>query len=537
MDRNYTGRIPEKVINKLIMDVSDCSHTLSPAKLSKPLDVVVALEWQLHEDERFSARELVQRDRAIGLSLGAQPNSPRDHWLWMRDWLRQLTKKDGLLSDAQSWMNTLHKVLLGLGLLLGMLTAFATFDYDGWQRINLLVVIAVMCGLQLLLCALTLVVMLPARLTRFVPGLPSAQAFLSLLNAGQWTGFITRLLPGWQTSWKTLSQQMKRREYLYSDVKKWIFLWQAQRLALAYHAGLLLTLLLLISFQDLAFGWSSTLALETESIHRLTQWMSWPWHHLVPQAVPDLGLIDASRYFRVQGQTQALNLEEAQKLGFWWQFIVLSILFYGVFPRFVLWAICKRQLRQQCRLAIISHPEVERIVSRLSARSVSTRSLEPGETRFDKTQDLALDSLSKNRQFESLNLSTIDIVNWAQIDISDRELLKLFKQGPEISDAHASKPIAKAGGICTHAEDEQLIKTLSAGDCLHTVFALKSWEPPLAELGDFIKALLRSDIEQVSLLLVAPPGKKVTGNNYQEWARFVAALGEPALTLLSGSEE
>jgi len=519
------------------MDVGDFSHTLSPAKLSKPLDVVVALEWQLHEDARFSARELVQRDRAIGLSLSAQPNSPRDYWLWTRDWLRQLTPKNSLLSDAQNWMNTLHKVLLGLGLLLGMLTALATFDYDGWQRINLFVVIAVMCGLQLLLCALTLVVMLPARFTRCVPGLPSAQSFLSLLNAGQWTGFITRLLPGWQTSWKTLSQQMKRREYLYSDVKKWIFLWQAQRLALAYHAGLLITLLLLVSFQDLAFGWSSTLALETESIHRLTLWMSWPWHNLVPQAVPDVGLIDASRYFRIQGQVQVLSVETAQELGFWWQCILLSILFYGVFPRFVLWAICKRQLRQHCRLAIASHPEIDHIVSRLSAHSVSTRSLEPGENRFDKTQDFSPNLRSKNSKFNSLDLASIDIINWAQIDVGDKELQQLFNPSSEISDVQATKSIAKAGGICTHAEDEQLIKKLSAAACQHVVLALKSWEPPLAELGDFIKALLRADIEQVSLLLVAPAGKTVTCNNYQEWARFVAVLGEPALTLLPGSEE
>ena len=514
------------------MEANEFCQSLPPGKLSKPLDVVIALEWQLHEDARFSARELVQRDRAIGLSLGTRPNTPRERWLWIRDWLRQLTQKNSLLNDAQTWMNTLHKVLLGLGLLLGMVTALATFDYDGWQRINLLVVIAVMCGLQLLLCVLTLVVMLPAKFTRYVPGLPSSQAFLSLLNAGQLSGFITSLLPGWQSSWETLSQQMRQREYLYGDVKKWIFLWQAQRLALAYHAGILITFLLLISFQDLAFGWSSTLTFETQSIHRLTQWMSWPWHNLVPQAVPDLSLIDASRYFRIHTQAPALSVETAQELGFWWQFVVLSILVYGVFPRFILWAICKRQLRQQCRLAIASHPEVDRIIGRLAAHSVSTRSLEPGETRFDKVQVSTSGVQGKKPSLSPLDIASVEIINWAQIACSDEELVQRLNPNPKISGAQPLKTIAKAGGQCTLAEDEQLIKTLGESGCPHTVLALKSWEPPLAELGDFVKALLEAGVSQISLLLVAPPAQKVTHSNYQEWARFVAALEEPALSLL-----
>ncbi len=503
----------------------------SPARLDTPLDVMIALEWQLKEDARFSKRELVQRDRAIGLTLGAQPKHPKNHWFWLKAWLRQLSPKDALLSDAQRWMKTIHSLLLVLGLGLGVLTALATFDYDGWQRINLLVVIAITVFLQLGLCLLTLIVMIPSGVSGRLPGLATLQNFLALFNAGQLSGLIAKLLPGWQKAWENLSSQFEQRQYLYVEVKKWLFLWHAQRLALAYHGGILLTLLLLISFQDLAFGWSSTLSIDVDSVHRLFSALAWPWHNILPQAVPDYHLIESSRYFRVQQSGNTLSAQAAQDLGLWWQFVVTAILFYGVLPRFLLWGFCKRSLYKQCKKVLRAHPEADGIYRRLAGQTISTRALEAeGSDEHLLVEDFdALPSSAREQ-----DQSALSFINWAQIPCCDDRLVACL-----YPDHSSTVSVSHAGGGCDLSEEAHLLTSLRAAPGSTVVLALKSWEPPLAELGDFLEQLMKGGEIFVSLLPLAPAGQSVSDVNRQEWSRFVRSIASKhadyqSLKLLAG---
>src|SRR5690606_32121217 len=91
-----------------------------------------------------------------------------------------------------------------------------------------------------------------------------------------------------------------------------------------------------VVFTDLAFGWSTTLDVEPERVHRLVTAIARPWAGLWPEASPSLALVEATRHFRVAtasagaGPTAGLVV-----YGGWWPFLVMAIGCYAVLPRLV----------------------------------------------------------------------------------------------------------------------------------------------------------------------------------------------------------
>ena len=102
----------------------------------------------------------------------------------------------------------------------------------------------------------------------------------------------------------------------------------------------------LITFTDLAFGWSTTLDVLSSEVHRIVQRWSWPWSWFWPSAVPSLDLVDATRFFRIT-ETEVIS-EDASRFGQWWPFVMASIAIYGFVPRAVSYWIAS----QRCARAV-----------------------------------------------------------------------------------------------------------------------------------------------------------------------------------------
>ena len=68
-----------------------------------------------------------------------------------------------------------------------------------------------------------------------------------------------------------------------------------------FSSAAITTAIVLVTFTDLAFGWSTTLAADPVTIERLVRAIALPWATLFPSAVPDLTLIERSQFFRLDG--------------------------------------------------------------------------------------------------------------------------------------------------------------------------------------------------------------------------------------------
>lgn len=104
--------------------------------------------------------------------------------------------------------------------------------------------------------------------------------------------------------------------------------------------GVLAAFLALLLFTDLAFGWSSTLVDDPQRIYQLTQLISVHWQAYWPAAVPDLTLIENTRFIRIAPSTA-----DAGNAGDWWPFLLASLLIYNLLPRVLLMLVCLLQLR------------------------------------------------------------------------------------------------------------------------------------------------------------------------------------------------
>lgn len=196
----------------------------------------------------------------------------------------------------------------------GLLLGAAALAYTPQGRINLLWLWWLWAGLPLLGSLLAL------------------GGFL-LPNQPLWLKSVLKLSPYWQP----LPHQ------------RWWLLAQINRLWIFLALGILLVFLLLLLFSDLAFGWSSTLITQPQVVIEITQMISAPWQFFWSQAVPDLQLIEQTRFARIETSTG--DFQEASR---WWPFLLASLLFYNLLPRVVLTLFCgwkSRQL-QPCHVEI-----------------------------------------------------------------------------------------------------------------------------------------------------------------------------------------
>ena len=155
-------------------------------------------------------------------------------------------------------------ICLFLGLLTGAVAAFGSFFYDGGQRVNVLLILALFAVLPLL-----------SILGFVIAGL--SRDGLTAISSGQFGVIIARAVPG--------ANLAKIAKLAAGDAgpgaSKWLLLGWSQWLGLGYGAGALCVAMGLVLFTDLAFGWSTTLDLSTETMsspvrleRRFSNWWS-----------------------------------------------------------------------------------------------------------------------------------------------------------------------------------------------------------------------------------------------------------------------
>jgi hypothetical protein len=448
------------------------------------LERLLAFDRQVQRDQAQSPVFLHRRDRRFALDCQAQGLTPSpERWLQHIDRAGRLgweetratqrsTNQDSLKLDR--WRRLTTGFVL-VGAILGVITMAGLLYYDGGQRINLTVLLA-FAALQCLLAVLTIV--------------------QSMINWQPWKPLLRRMNlapPG--SSMKSLYPALMART--------------AHAGGACFGTASVLTLLLLVVVQDLAFGWSTTLSASAEGYHQLLSAIAWPWHSVWPAALPDLQLVEATRFFRADPETTG---DSPALWGQWWPFVTMVWLTYVVLPRLIGLALASAQLSRRANRALTNHPGMVALEYRLETPTVDT-----GNQHHDASD--APDEHTST-QCQALPDSQVLVV-WAGANLA--ELPDSLTAGYDLKLA--------AGGQRTLNEDqqtlEQIAELLSRQVKPAVTLVTRAWEPPTGELADFIEQarLAWPDATQLALLPVATdPTQPTSGQQLGQWLRFSERL-------------
>jgi hypothetical protein len=490
----------------------------SPSPLADLVDLVVQAQRDAAEPEPA----LHRRDRGIARKLPSEGSSPT---AMLVGWLAAMRAMNAKLPGRKvAAMYRLANLLLGvLGLLAGWGVATVVFAYGGDppRPVNVVHVLAVFVGLQLLLLLLVGFVMLPSRAMRAVPFVGALQETLAMVSPGQLATLIMRRLPqAYRDSVDELLGATTHYRWLLG-LQKWSVLLAAQIFALCFNIGALLNCLNLIVFTDLAFAWSTTLEPDAQRVHELMQWLALPWGWFLERGVPDIELVSNTLYYQQGGGAAQTT---PQEWGRWWPFIVASMVTYGLLPRLGLVILAGVRYSRTVGHGLTHSPAAQLVIDRLQSALIETQAEQP---EADGADARVADGGAVRQVAQG---GAACVINWATLPLDDAQVAALLEaRWHKTTAAHLH-----AGGDATIEQDEQAIADAAATDAPAAIVLLvRAWEPPMLELLDFIGDL-RKAIGAERLIIVAPvamEGDTPTApheRDLTQWRRRIAGVRDAA---------
>ncbi len=465
---------------------------------------LIDFQVQAQLDAKLDRKTVRQRDRQIGPKIPAR----KSDLATLRTWVSMIRQgRQGQGHQAQTELYTLIAGLWILGLTGGGFLSLTFLHYDGSAPINLVHALIGLVGSQLLL--------LLALLLLLTCGLGRVQEAFSFINPAFWlTRLAVRMKPV-QTS--PLSQLIDTSDaYESYGICRWLLIYLAQQFTVALNIGIIATLFYLIVATDLAFGWSTTLQVETDTMSDIFGVLSLPWRWALPIAAPDAGLVEASRFFRLQtGSPIAVDM--VARLGTWWMFLLMCLCVYGLIPRMLLLLYAGVRYDRALAIAIRGHPRAPTILFSLRHRPID------GDDCGGEASPPADDPPLCRKQI-GRPVSAV-IVEWAEIKSNPRAL---SRAGIQITQ------VVAAGGRQSTEVGRERIREIMAHRPEAVVVVTASWEPPILDLMDFLKAL-RAHMEEAAFRIVfLVPMETADGVDPQDlaiWEASLHALGDPGLCL------
>jgi len=441
---------------------------------------LLAFDDQYSRDRDQAPLFLHRRDRRYALNTtmsgdDAEQNPALnvDHWLQSMgastasrtSAARSPTVKDHRIAR---WRR-LHGIFIAVGAGLGLLSMASLLFYNGGVQINLTVLLAFM-ALQLFLTGFTVV-------QSVVGWRPWAWLAPANTRAQTQTDYLGALQPA----------QMAR---------------VAQSGGLSFALSGLLTLLVLVTVQDLAFGWSTTLETSAQAYYRLTAAIAWPWQSVWPAAVPDLALVQDTRFFRLGSDTTV----DGSRWGEWWPFVAMAWFTYVVIPRLVARVFASLWLRHRCRILLARHPGMLALKDRMRTPVVETG------TASDTAQSQPLDNQTAFSARPSAQPHLRLLWAGASSDIVDpQSTVREFALGGEASLEEDQRAIDEGAEILGR-QARPVVEIL-----------VNAWEPATAELEDCLILCRESWPAQSHLYLCATgiaADRPPTVAQLAQWHRF-----------------
>lgn len=478
------------------------------------LGLIVDIRRWLQEDRHTPYADRLSRDRAIGRELSSPPpgSAAADPVQRIVAWWQRLgpPPSSGLGHRVAAGRRLACAGLLVLGALVGSAVGGIAFAYDGSHPINLATLLGVLVGLPALMLLLTLV-LLPGR----IPGLGAVQAVAAGISPGRWVGaWLDRLLGAELFAPGLLSGSSA------GAFSRWQLVAFSQWLALGFFAGVLAVALSLVTFTDLAFGWSTTLQIGTARVEGWVEALAAPWAGWFPAAAPDGALVEASRYNRLD--EQPLPRETVRLLGAWWPFVLMVIVVYGALPRLLLLLFGSWRLRRATERLLLDDPEVTALLDRLDTPLIGLGGEMPEE-------DPQAAPPPAPGPVEMSGQAGMVLLIWNGAASADRAQAWLAGQL-----GVSAAATADVGILQSVAERREALAAVAGSGVQRLALVTKGWEPPLLEFMDFL-GLVRETFGPGPSITVIPldvDGEAVRSPDRDVWARALGRLSDPRLYVM-----
>lgn len=465
------------------------------------------LQW-LEEDARTPEQERIRRDRQIGRQLDLAPGQPR--FRRVLAWWDEI----GTRTTAESKTTRFgHRLATLLNLASGMLALFGffvgigiagiAFGYHGDHPVNLFALIGVLVGIPFVLLIVSLLLLRGRAL------LPvSLVDAMAVLNPGRWVGsWLERHVP--VGFFDSVSRRASHRSFA-----RWQLLAFSQLSAIGYFIGVFVVAIALVVFTDLAFGWSTTLLVDSADVGNGLRLLALPWSGWLPVAVPDTELVEASRFYRLE--TSARSGSQAALLGLWWPFVLMTILVYGLVPRLLLFRIANWRTGRSIRTLLEEGPEITALLDRLCTPTVDFEGAVEREQPEPSAETPGVSGLDIDPQTA--------VVVWNQAMTNDQLSAWLS--------ARSSISVAPVRASEWQSAEEQRAGLSQIDETSRRLLILtKGWEPPLLAFCDFL-ALTREELGGEIVIVIVPldtTTRCVRQQDRDVWARALARQGDPKL--------
>ena len=265
---------------------------------------------------------------------------------------------------------TLLTVAVIAGLALGGSVTGALLHYSESEPLNVLDFLAWTLGPQALFLAAGVLLWIERRTTRF---LDDWRPLRTLLDAALLLfGLGLKRLPGETRDRLSAGfANLARKREIYGALAAWPAVILTQLFAVCFNAGILATLLLHVSTQELRFGWQTTLDVEDARAARIVAAIAAPWSS-APDAAPTAAQVTATRY--APGQRHDTLPGDAMRA--WWPFLFYAVACYGLAVRTALLVFAAARLRSALRGLRFDHADANALWRRLSGPPFET----PAET-------------------------------------------------------------------------------------------------------------------------------------------------------------
>jgi hypothetical protein len=314
----------------------------------------------------------------------------------------------------------------------------------------------------------------------FIPfaGLLVSLVFVFRKPAGGGLAGMLLDLPFWPRQWRREISILAQTPAL----KSWFF-YQTQAVALSFGLGALAALFLLLLGSDVSFVWRSTL-LEARQIFPVLSVLGWPWSFW-DSAQPSLELLQQTQDFRLAPQQAG----DVQVFGQWWQYVLAAQCTYNLLPRSLMLLGARWWYRRQLATA---HAATS------SAPSSS------GGGRNTVTAPGKPAALTHSVQ------TPFVLVDWAGAPAFCHAWL----------DQHFGKPerVLETGPATANR-----VSIASPGRTDNPVVLVKSWEPPMGELKDYLEEYAHGGLV-LPLDWDATEVQPVKLAHLEEWQRFCGTL-------------
>ena len=393
------------------------------------------------DNNKFSQEE----QRAFGLQTQKLQNDPLKQILL---WFKQNRQKYPLIKNYLHYTHYLTLLLGGISFILGVTFSTVLLKYSGNEPVNIIYF-------------LTFAVFIPMLATLFSLFAMKGDSLLSHIS---FFYLLQKILQ------KFLYKKNLKLVQIDKNVEEHFLLLQLQLAGFLFSVGIFIGLIFLVSTQDIAFAWSTTLNITPKEMASFLSSFSFAFHSICPSTHISLELIEKSHYFRLGTHIDPTMLQSAASLGSWWKFLACSTLFYNVGPRLFTLIISYYSYKKTLKESLLQTQSVSKLLYAFNQPVIETHAQDIEVHKENSSKKTVTTPKNISKTFQRA-------FGWS---LSKEKILVLS----DLFDLHWQEAYGVGGSLSLEAE-EQLIQH-TTGDVL---LFIPVWEIPTMEFIDFLDAL------------------------------------------------